>query len=439
MSLPASFRNALFLGQATDGGLFMSEAIPTISIADLVAWKKLSYAELAFVLSKLWLGDSIDDHTLRTAMTRAYDWELPIHRVSESLHVAELWHGPTLAFKDFAARWLGQLVGVFKGEEPLTILVATSGDTGSAVGSGFLGVPGVRVIILYPSGRVSHLQEQQLTTFGENVTAVEVQGTFDDCQRLVKQAFADQELRSRVRMTSANSINIGRLLPQTFYYVWSYLRTVAHVGDLVDFCVPSGNVGNLTAGLIAKHMGLPVRRFIAAVNQNTPLLDFLRTRTYTPRSSIATLSNAMDVGNPSNIVRIFDLYADDVNSAAAPDNVDIEKLREDVWGMSVDDATTRQTIKKVFADHEYIIDPHTAVGWAAIEEYKKDHDADIPMILMSTAHPAKFLDIVEGVIGKGCVQIPSQLAQAAQKKKQSITIDASYERLRAIMASVQWN
>ncbi len=434
-STPVRFRDALFLGQAADGGLYMPEQIPKITITDLEAWQQLSYAELAYHLSRLWIGDEVDDAVLHEAMVKAYDWPLPLHHISAPLHVTELWHGPTLAFKDFAARWLGQLVGRLKGEEPLTILVATSGDTGSAVAAGFFGVPGVRVIILYPSGRVSHLQEQQLTTFGGNVTAVEVRGSFDDCQRLVKQVFADKELRTRVRMTSANSINIGRLLPQTFYYIWSYLRAVEHIGDYVDFCVPSGNVGNLTAGLIAKRMGLPVQQFVSAVNRNTPFTEFLSTGAYNPQPSIATLSNAMDVGNPSNIFRIFDLYAKIKSAPASPENVDLHMLQKDLWGTSVDDDTTRSTMKKVYANHHYIMDPHTAVGWAAIEGYRKEYGADVPMILMSTAHPAKFLEIVEGVVGKDRIQIPSQLAHAAQQKKQSTIIDASFECLKSIITS----
>lgn len=431
-----SFRDALFMGQPEDGGLYMPETIPKCTMDNLAAWQHLSYADLAYTVSRLWIGDAIDDATLRAVATKAYDWPLPVRKVADRIFIAELWHGPTLAFKDFAARWLGNLLGAIKGDAPLTVLVATSGDTGSAVASGFYGIPGVRVVVLYPSGRVSALQEQHLTTLGGNVTAVEVRGTFDDCQRLVKQAFADTALRAHVQLLSANSINIGRLLPQVIYYIWSYLKVVSRVGDPAVFCVPSGNVGNCTAGLFAKHMGLPIERCIAALNRNTPLLDFLSSGTYTSRPSIATLSNAMDVGNPSNIVRLFDLYARERGFPVAPERVDMERLRNDLVSFSIDDTETRETIRAVYREYRYILDPHTAVGWAAIKKYREVESESAPIILMSTAHPAKFLDTVEGVLGKGVVEVPAVLADAMQRQKQSVLIDASYDELQRVIEAI---
>lgn len=432
-----TFTEAILQSQPPDRGLYMPERIPRITHADLEQWRTLSYAELAAVLSTRWIGDEIDEKMLHELCTHAYTWPVPIWHTEGTPSVLELWHGPTAAFKDFAAQWSGGLMRSYlTPKERLLVLVATSGDTGGAVASGYFNIPNLEVVILYPSGQVSPLQEKQLTTLGGNVHAIEVQGSFDECQHLVKEAFADKELTQQLHITSANSINIARLIPQSFYYVWAYLHTVRHIGEPVIFCVPSGNFGNLTAGLFAQHMGLPVSLFIAAENTNQPVFDYLTRGVYTPRPSVPTFSNAMDIGAPSNIARIFDLYAKNKKEPARYDNVAMEELQKILWCTSVDDKVTLETIKTVHHNHNYIIDPHTAVGWEAIRRWQRAHPGDAKkIILLSTAHPAKFMNIIERVVPKKAIAIPRTLAEVLQKQKQATKMLAQYDALKKILLS----
>jgi threonine synthase len=338
------------------------------------------------------------------------------------LHILELFHGPTLAFKDFGARFMARLMAYFVRDETrtLTVLVATSGDTGSAVAHGFLGVPGIRVVILYPSKRISEAQEKQFTTLGENITALEVQGTFDDCQRLVKQAFSDVELNQHAFLTSANSINIGRLLPQMFYHVAAYRQLpVASVPLIVS--VPSGNFGNLTAGLFAKRIGLPVAKFIAATNANDVVPQYLLSGEYQPRMAQATYSNAMDVGNPNNFPRILDLCRGR-----------LENVRKEIWGHGASDEETLQEMNAVWDRYRYISDPHTAVGILAWEAYRKEHPEPSQGLVLATAHPAKFAEIVQKGIGIA-PPLPSRLAEYLQREKLSLPISSKYDDFKQFL------
>ncbi|MFA4873536.1 MAG: threonine synthase [Patescibacteria group bacterium] len=437
-----SFQDALLQGQPPDRGLFMPAHIPEILANEYEALASLSYPDLAYELSKRWIGDEVAEETLHAVSRDAYAWPVPLMPITDTLSVLELWHGPTLSFKDFAAQWLGRMVhALMKPGATLTVLVATSGDTGSAVAAGFSHLPGIRVVLLYPSGKVSALQEQQLTTYGGNVQALEVMGTFDDCQRMVKEAFADANLRAKITLTSANSINIGRLIPQSFYYVWAYLRmaqTPQTIRNPLVFCVPSGNFGNLTGGLLAARMGIPVAKFIAAANANAVLPELLRTGILNTRPSVHTLSNAMDVGNPSNIARIFDLYTIDKTLPASDRNIDQKKLEKDIWSISIDDRTTLETIQRVYKEHRYVMDPHTAVGWRALELWRETEEGKRfqgHTVLVSTAHPAKFMDVIERVLPSGAVAMPPSLQNALQRPKQATQIPAEYNYLKEILLS----
>jgi len=338
------------------------------------------------------------------------------------LHVLELFHGPTLAFKDFGARFMARLMGYFvRGESrTLTVLVATSGDTGSAVAHGFLGVAGIRVVILYPSKRISEAQEKQFTTLGENITALEISGTFDDCQRLVKEAFADEALNKRVFLTSANSINVGRLLPQMFYHVAAYRQLpVASVPLIVS--VPSGNFGNLTAGLFAKRIGLPVAKFIASTNANDVVPEYLRSGKFNPRPAQATYSNAMDVGNPNNFPRLLDLCRGR-----------LEYVRKEIWGHGATDAETLAEMKSIWERYRYIADPHTAVGILGWEAYKREHTEPSQGLVLATAHAAKFAEVVEKAIGTA-PPLPDRLAAYLKRPKLSLPMSSSYDDFKQFL------
>ncbi|RMG80878.1 MAG: threonine synthase, partial [Bacteroidetes bacterium] len=341
----------------------------------------------------------------------------------EEKYILELFHGPSLAFKDFGARFMSQLMSYFKGadEKELVILVATSGDTGGAVAAGFYKTPGIKVVILYPSGKVSALQEKQLTTLGENITALEVRGTFDDCQALVKKAFLDPDLNQNIRLSSANSINIARLIPQSFYYFEAY-KQVQTNGDKIVFSVPSGNFGNLTAGLFAKEMGLPIHHFIAATNANDVVPEYLKSGVFTPRPSVPTISNAMDVGNPSNFARMLDLKCSTWNI-----------LKEEISGYSFSDDQTREAIKTVYDKYKYIIDPHGAVGYLALEAYQKKNKGTKGIIL-ETAHPSKFIDEVEQVLSQK-VDIPERLSSLRTKTKLSVPMDTQFSSFKTWLLS----
>ena len=387
-------------GLAPDGGLYFPRELPPLPPQILAELPGLGLAESASRVAEHLLGADLDPAILRQIVVDALDFEVPLVRLSDRVRVLELFHGPTLAFKDVGARFLARLMARTRAEDrTLTILVATSGDTGGAVAQAFFGVAGTRVAILYPRGLISPLQERQFTTLGGNVRAFAVDGTFDDCQRLVKEAFVDDELQVRLALTSANSINIGRLLPQIFYYFHAAAGLSADERRRpLLFSTPSGNFGNLAAGLIAKRLGLDCR-FVAATNVNDVVPEYLLTGVYTPRPSLRTISNAMDVGDPSNLARILYLYGHDIGA-----------LRRDLSGRRYDDAATRRAIAAVFREHGYLMDPHTAVGYLALTDALAGEDSATLGIVLSTAHPAKFGEVVEPVIGRE-IELPPQLAE----------------------------
>jgi threonine synthase len=369
-------------------------------------------------------GAELPEEVLWQIVSESINFPVKLVSLSPGLHVLELFHGPTLAFKDFGARFMARLLGYFvRGESrQLTVLVATSGDTGSAVAHGFLRVPGIRVVILYPSRRISEAQEKQFTTLGENITALEVAGSFDDCQRLVKQAFSDEELNKRAFLTSANSINIGRLLPQMFYHVAAYRQLpVASVPLIVS--VPSGNFGNLTAGIFAKRIGLPVTKFIASTNANDVVPQYLLNGKFEPRAGIATISNAMDVGNPNNFPRLLDLCRNR-----------LESVQKEIWGHGATDEETLAAMKMIHERYNYIADPHTAVGVLGWEAYKREHPEPAQGLVLSTAHPAKFADIVERAIGSA-PPLPDRLAACLQREKLSLPFPSSYADLKQFLTT----
>lgn len=418
-------REAVLRGLPPDNGLYMPEQIPALPPAVLDNLHRLSFPEIAFAVTQTLLQGAIPEPDLRKIITEAINFPAPVVPLDEEKYVLELFHGPSLAFKDFGARFMAQLMSYFnRGEEQeLVVLVATSGDTGGAVAAGFYQTPGTRVVILYPSGKVSELQEKQLTTLGHNITALEVDGTFDDCQAMVKQAFLDEELTSRIRLTSANSINISRLIPQSFYYFEAYKQLPK--GSDVVFCVPSGNFGNLTAGLLAQRMGLPVRRFVAATNANDVVPEYLQTGKYRPRPSRRTLSNAMDVGDPSNFARMKDLYHD-LEERSTWNN-----MRASIAGYAYDDEQTKSALREVYDNYGYIIDPHGAVGYLALKEYQAVHQGTTGVIL-ETAHPAKFLPDVEAAL-ECKVEVPQRLAELANRPKDAVAMSADFPAFKSWM------
>jgi threonine synthase len=379
---------------------------------------KKSLADLSFDVAKRLIKDLLPDNILHDIVRRTVNFDVPLRQIDSDAWALELYHGPTLAFKDFGARFLAGLMGYFAQDQQREILVlaATSGDTGSAVANGFYNVKGVRVIILYPSGKVSPLQEKQLTTLGGNITAWEVQGTFDDCQRLVKQLFMDDDLRKKYQLTSANSINLGRLIPQTFYYFygWAQLSKV-NKGPIV-VSVPSGNFGNLTAGVMAKKLGLPIDRFIASTNINDVVPDFLATKQFTPKPSKQTISNAMDVGNPSNFERLQALFGDHF----------------DITGYSFTDDETRDVMRSVYQKHKYILDPHGAVGYLGLRKYLDASAGPVTGMFLETAHPGKFSEVVEDTLGEK-LQLPAALETLKSKKKESVLVSNRFEDVKALL------
>jgi threonine synthase len=420
----ASFREALFRGQAPDGGLFMPESLPAFSEEELQDFSRCSYTGLSLGISRKLFGLEIDDSSLLHIIGNAYHFAPVLKRLDDRTFCLELFHGPTLSFKDFGAQFMAQAMSHFASAqgEPITILVATSGDTGSAVAHAYYRLEGIRVALLYPSGKVSPLQEKQLTALGDNIHALEVQGTFDDCQALVKRAFSDALLQKQIRLSSANSINIGRLLPQSFYYFWGVLQILIEGFKEAVVCVPSGNFGNLTAGLFAQKMGLPIRQFVAAVNSNDVVIEYLSSGQYRPRSSVQTLSNAMDVGNPSNWARIRDLYQDDPRLIA-----------DHLWATSVDDRETIASMKSVYDQFGYVTDPHTAVGFQAIKRLRNRSAGaqEMPCIILSTAHPAKFGEIIYKALS---VQVPLPVQLDALEKERYVTpIANDYEELKNLL------
>ena len=415
-----SFKEALFKGLPDDNGLFMPRHIPALPRKFFENLEDTSFPDMAVEVTDTLIGDEISRRDLEKIVYEAVNFPIEINQVDERIFALELFHGPTMAFKDFGARFMSRVMGHFLAQEQkeITILVATSGDTGSAVAQGFLGVPGIRVVILYPSGQVSGIQEKQLTTIGQNVTALEINGTFDDCQRLVKQAFLDKELNSKRHFTSANSINIARLIPQSFYYfyAWSVLQ---NADEPLTFCTPSGNFGNLCGGLIAKRMGLPVAHFVAATNANRIVPEYLKTRQFEPKPSIRTMANAMDVGHPSNFPRLLALY-----------DGDYHRLSADISGAWYTDGQTAETIKEVYEREGYLLCPHSAIGYRGISEYLQSHTGI--GIFLATAHPGKFYDVVEPVIGEK-VELPQALQETLDKPKQSVKMEADFDALKAYL------
>jgi threonine synthase len=400
-----------------DKGLYMPTEIPRLSDKFLQHLDEYSLPEIAFNVAKNLLGDDIPEDDLKHIIYDAINFYAPIIELEDNVYVLELFHGPSLAFKDFGARFMSRIMSYFleEGEKQLDVLVATSGDTGGAVALGFLGVPNTRVTILYPKGKVSDIQELQLTTNGQNIRALEIAGTFDDCQALVKQAFTDKELNEKFRLTSANSINIARLIPQTFYYFNAYAQLLKKGKSKVIFSVPSGNLGNIGAGLLAWKMGLPVEQFIAATNANDTVPAFLKSGVYEPKPSVATLSNAMDVGNPSNWVRIADMFKGDM-----------DKLKTLITGFSFDDEETLAAIKSVDADYNYIVCPHTAIAWQALKDYQKLHpDNEATGVFLSTAHPCKFPDVFPDNIAEK-IDVPKQVQELEDKPKQSVLLGKEF-------------
>jgi threonine synthase len=419
-SPPITFIDALFAGTAPDGGLYMPERLDPLPPGTVDGLRGASIVEIGTTVGAHVLRDEITRQALEPLIREALDFAVPLVRVTERVSVLELFHGPTLAFKDVGARVQARLLHHFTDGTPLMILVATSGDTGSAVAQAFHRVPDSRVVVLYPEGQVSDVQEAQMASLGDNITALAVRGTFDDCQRLVKQAFADDALRAHVWLTPANSINLGRLLPQVFYYFllagWRSNGT-GH-GPIVS--VPSGNFGNLTAGLIAKRIGLPVAQFVAATNVNDAVPEYLRSGRYEPRPSMATVANAMDVGAPSNFERVQALYGGDLTA-----------LRRDITGFAYDDDRVVDEIGRVHRQYGYILDPHSAIAWLALQDRLAD-DPAADGVFLATAHPAKFREVVEPAIGQR-IELPHALADALARPRRSLSMPADYGALEEFL------
>jgi len=403
---PFSLKDAAFAGLAPDGGLFIPESIPQVDMAKVEELAEKSYADMAVYLAQN-IFDDVPASEMDRLVRDAYDFPIKLNSIAEGLYNLELFHGPTYAFKDFGARFMGRMLGYLNDGEPITILAATSGDTGSAVAHGFYGVDNVRVVVLFPNGKVSPLQEAQMTTLGGNIYPLKVDGNFDDCQRLVKSMFRDQELRSKVRITSANSINLLRWIPQSFYYFYAYCQWKKMTGrDNPVVVVPSGNYGNLAAGMLAKRMGLPVRGFVAASNANDVVPEYLKTAQYRPRPSVRTVANAMDVGDPSNFERMMWLYGDSYDA-----------LKSELEGFSCTDSQIMDAIKEIYDSYGYISDPHSAVGYLAAKAF------DVDGFWLSTAHAAKFCEVIEDSIGL-MPELPEGLAQAMDKPKKSTPVSA---------------
>ncbi|PXY03111.1 threonine synthase [Marinifilum breve] len=415
-----SFKEAVIKGLAPDKGLFFPVEIPKLSDQFFNELPNQNLAEISYEVAKYFVGEDIEEKELKNICKEVFNFPIPLVKVEEGMYSLELFHGPTCAFKDVGARFMSRCLSAFAKEsnKDVTILVATSGDTGSAVANGFLGVEGVNVIILYPKGKVSHIQEQQLTTMGQNITALEVEGTFDDCQALVKEAFADDELNAKYKLTSANSINIARLLPQSFYYFYAWAQLQEKNKEVI-VSVPSGNYGNLTGGLLAKQMGLPIHNFVAATNRNKIVPDYLDSGKYEPKPSVQTISNAMDVGAPSNFSRMMEIYKEKYSDVI-----------KDLKGAWYSDEEIKVIMKEVFDREAYILDPHGAVGYLGLNKYlSKEKQVGI---FLETAHPAKFKDIVEDVIEKE-VEIPNYLQECLKKGKKCVVIGKAFQEFKTFL------
>ena len=411
----ATLEEAVVKGLAPDKGLYMPENINKLPKTFFDNIQDMSFQEIAFEVAKAFFGDDVETSALKDIVYDTLSFDVPAIKVENNIYSLELFHGPTLAFKDVGARFMARLLQYFikkEGQKSVTVLVATSGDTGSAVANGFLGVEGIHVDVLYPKGKVSKIQESQFTTLGKNITAIEIDGVFDDCQSLVKQAFMDEELNANKKLTSANSINVARFLPQAFYYFYAYAQLKKqNKADNMVVCVPSGNFGNICAGIFAHEMGLPIKRFIAANNANDIFYKYLQSGKYEPKPSKQTLANAMDVGDPSNFARIYDLFGGSH-----------EKITNLISGATYTDDMIKSTMTTCYNDTKYILDPHGACGYKALKEGLKDGETGV---FLETAHPAKFKEKVDDIL-KIDIEIPSRLAEFMKGKKQSIEIKNSF-------------
>jgi len=416
-----NIETAVLNGLASDGGLYMPEKIPELPVSFFEEIHNKTLQEIGFEVATRFLGDSIPENILRDIVSEVLNFDIPTVPLHDNIYSLELFHGPTLAFKDIGARFMARLMSYFSNGKPMKVIAATSGDTGSAVAAGFFNVEGIEVYILYPKGKVSLLQEKQLTTWGGNIKALEIEGNFDDCQALAKQLLADKDLKKH-NITSANSINIARLIPQSFYYFWAYaqLKNTCKDKKLV-FSVPSGNFGNLTAGIFAKKMGLPAHRFIASTNVNNVVPKYLETGAYQAMPSIPTISNAMDVGNPSNFDRMQDIFGGELSN-----------FRDIISGFHFTDQDTKEIIKKVFHNYGYTLDPHGAVAYLGLAEYMASNK-DICGVLLETAHPAKFVESVENAISEK-VEIPERLLEFGKKEKKADLFHVDFDRIKEFIA-----
>lgn len=409
------FSEAVVRGLAPDNGLYFPEKIEALPKSFFDNITNLSNHEIAFQAIKQFVSEAITENDLRAIVEDTLSFDFPVVELNTNISTLELFHGPTMAFKDVGARFMARCLGYFNKDNSneVTVLVATSGDTGGAVANGFLGVKGVNVVILYPSGKVSEIQEKQLTTLGQNITALEVNGTFDDCQAMVKKAFVDQDLINHMQLTSANSINVARWLPQLFYFLFAYKTLKGKYDDIV-FSVPSGNFGNVCAGMMAQQLGMPVKHFIASNNENNVVTRYLENGIYDVRPSVQTISNAMDVGSPSNFIRIENIYKNDFST-----------LKENLSSFYFTDETTKEALEEIYKEYNYIADPHGAVGYLGCKAYLKDHP-NAHCVFLETAHPTKFLDVVEEVI-QTKVELPEQIEAVMHKEKVATSINTYQE------------
>ncbi|MCD7937414.1 MAG: threonine synthase [Tannerellaceae bacterium] len=425
----ASLKEAVIKGLAGDKGLYMPEQINTFTPEEIEGMKEMSFHEIAYRVARAFFGEDVEPDILKKIVEDTLSFDTPVVHVHDNIYSLELFHGPTLAFKDVGGRFMARLLGYFiekEGKEEVNVLVATSGDTGSAVANGFLGVPGINVYVLYPTGKVSPIQECQFTTLGQNITALEIDGTFDDCQALVKAAFMDADLNAHMNLTSANSINVARFLPQSFYYFYAYAQLAAQgKADELIFCVPSGNFGNITAGLFGYWMGLPVKRFIAANNRNDIFLEYLQTGQYNPRPSVATIANAMDVGDPSNFARILDLFSQKGGDTYG-------NIKELISGYRYTDEQIADTMRYVYTTYGYLLDPHGACGYQALTD--SGLAPEETGVFLETAHPAKFKDTVDTILDTD-ITIPEKLRAFMQGTKQSFPLSKEFGEFKTYLLS----
>ena len=429
----ATLEKAVVKGLAEDKGLYMPERIKPLPQSFFDNIEKMTFQEIAYQVADCFFGEDVDAESLKAIVYDTLQFDCPVVKVTDSIYTLELFHGPTLAFKDVGARFMARLLQYFlkKGGEYVSnsnndtanknvnVLVATSGDTGSAVANGFLGVDGIHVYVLYPKGKVSPIQECQFTTLGKNITAIEIDGVFDDCQALVKSAFMDEELNAHMKLTSANSINVARFLPQAFYYFNAYARMKElGLADQMVMCVPSGNFGNICSALFGKHMGLPIKRFVAANNANDIFFKYLQTGEYNPKPSVQTIANAMDVGDPSNFARIYDLYKADHKAICA-----------DIAGATYKNDEIAETMKQCYSETGYVLDPHGACGFQALKDLLEDGEVGV---FCETAHPAKFKDTVDGILSSD-IEIPAKLQAFMKGEKQSVEMSKDFETFKAFL------